>query len=121
MVIFQMTRQTKYIYKMMYIVAYFKRLWKKKIKEAQLEFCLINISGWLNRFIPNNWFNKTIIILNKENINLFVNTKSDEFLWETILQNILSLCNSKKTILQAAKSTLHDNCNSTIGNYQNIS
>lgn len=68
------------------------------MKEAQLGSCLINISGRSYKFIPDNWFNKTIIMLNKKNINALVNAKSDNFFYKTILQNVLLLCNSKKTL-----------------------
>lgn len=50
------------------------------MKEAQLDSCLINISGRLNKFVPDNWFGEKIIMLNNENINPFTNAKSDEFL-----------------------------------------
>lgn len=49
------------------------------MKDALLESCLINISGWPNKFVPNDWFGETIIILNKKNINSFANAKSDKF------------------------------------------
>lgn len=38
----------------MYMVAWLKKLWKKEMKKAWLEFYLINIYGWLNKFIPDN-------------------------------------------------------------------
>lgn len=81
------------------MVACFKRLWKKDMKEVWLRFYLINISGRLNKFVPNDWFGEIIIILNKENINPSVNAKSDKFLCKTVLQNMLLLCNSKEAFL----------------------
>lgn len=49
------------------------------MKEKWLEFCFINIFGYLNKFIFNNLFGEIIIILNKKNINPFTNTKSNKF------------------------------------------
>lgn len=53
--------------------AYFKKLQKKEIKKLRLESYLIIISGRPNEFIPDDQFDKTIIILNKKNITLSVN------------------------------------------------
>lgn len=79
MVIFQTIKATNYARKMIHMVAYFKRLWKKEMKETWLEFCLINIIGQPNKFVPDNCFGKIIIMLNKENLNLSANAKSDKF------------------------------------------
>lgn len=49
------------------------------MKKAYFKSCLINISGQPNKFVSNNWFGKTIFILNKDNINLSINIKLDEF------------------------------------------
>ncbi len=59
-------------------------------------------------------------MLNKENINLSANAKSDEFFRETILQNMLSLCNSKEALSQATGLTRHGNCHSTVGSYPDV-
>lgn len=87
------------------------------MKDAWLESCLINISGRPNKFVPDNRFGETIIMLNKENINPSTNAKSDEFLRETVLQNVLSLCNSKEALSQATGSTSHGNRHSTVSSY----
>lgn len=79
-VIFQTTKATNYVCKIMNMVACFKRPWKKEIKKAWLKSCLINITSRLNKFVSNNCFSETIIMLNKKNINPFANTKSDKFL-----------------------------------------
>ena len=63
---------------------------------------------------------KDFIMLNKENINLFANIKSNEFLWGIVLYNILSLWNSKKILLQAIESILYGNWHSTIYSFLNI-
>lgn len=55
------------------------------MKEVWLGSCFINISGQPNKFIPDNWFGEAIIILNKKNINLAANAKSDKFLYKTVL------------------------------------
>lgn len=80
---------------MMYIFAYFKKLQKKKMKNVQLQSYFINIFEQLNKFIPDNQFRETIIILNTQNINSFINAKSNEFFQKIILQNNLLLWNSK--------------------------
>lgn len=49
------------------------------MKKIQFKSCLINIFVKLNKFIPNNWFGKTIIILNQNNINPFANIKFNKF------------------------------------------
>ena len=90
-IIFQASKSTKYVCKMIHMVACFKKLWKKEMKEAWLHSCLINICGQLNKFVPDNRFRKTIIILNKKNINLFANNKSDEFLRKRVSHNVLSV------------------------------
>lgn len=56
-------------------------------------------------------------MLNKENINPSTNVKFDKFFYKTILQNILSLYNSKKALLQVIRSTRYNNCHLTIGSY----
>lgn len=76
---------------MMHIIACFKKLWKKEIKDVWLQSCLINISRRPNKFVSDDQFGETIIMLNKQNINPSANAKLDEFFRETILQNILSL------------------------------
>lgn len=50
-VIFQSTKSSNYTRKMMYIVAYFKKLWKKEMKNTWLYYCLINIFGRPNKFV----------------------------------------------------------------------
>ena len=90
------------------------------MKKAWLYSCLINISGQPNKFVPDDRFGKYIIMRNKENIIPFANAKSDEFLWETVSRNILSLWNSKAVLLQAARSILHGNQHSTISNFSDV-
>lgn len=101
----------------MHIVAYFKKLWKKKIKKAWFRSYLINISGWSNKFVSDNQFRETIILLNKKNINPSANAKSDKFFCKSILQNVLLLYNSKKGLSQATESTRHSNHHLIVGNY----
>lgn len=105
---------------MIYTIACFKRLWKKKMKEIWLRFCLINISGWSNKFAPDNRFGETINILNKKNMNSSVNRKSNEILWNTVLQNVLLLCNGRKALSQATRSTKHGNRYSTVDGYSDV-
>lgn len=90
------------------------------MKKTWLKSCLINIIGWPNKFILNNCFGKTIIILNKKNLNPSANAKSIEFLCKTVLQNMLLLWNSKEALLQAIGSTLYGNCYLIVGSYLNI-
>lgn len=76
----------------MHIVVYFKKLWKEEIKEAWLQSCLINISGQSKKFVPDDRFGKTDIMLNKENINPSANAKSDEFFLENgVAQRFISV------------------------------
>ncbi len=102
------------------MIVYFKKLWKKEIKNAWFYFCLINISEQPNKFVPNDQFKETIIILNKQNINPSANAKSDEFFQETISQNVLSLWNSIEVLLQATESTSHSNHHLTIGSFPDV-
>lgn len=44
----------------------FQKTMEKKMKNVWLQSCFINISGWPNKFISDNQFGKTIIILNKQ-------------------------------------------------------
>lgn len=90
------------------------------MKEAWLKSCLINISGRPNKFVPEDRFGETIIMLNKDNINPSANAKSDEFLRETVSRNVLSLCNSKEALSQATGSTSHGNRHSTVGSYPDV-
>ncbi len=41
--------------------------------------------------MTDNRFGERIILLNKKKVHSFVNAKSDEFLWEIVALNILSL------------------------------
>lgn len=50
------------------------------MKDAWLQSCLINIFRQPNKFVSDDQFGETIIILNKKNINPSANTKSEEFL-----------------------------------------
>ncbi len=61
------------------------------MKNTWLYYCLINIFGRPNKFVLDDWFGETIIMLNKQNIDLFANAKSDEFFRETISQNVILL------------------------------
>lgn len=67
------------------MIVYLKKLWKKKIKDAWHYSYFINISGRQNKFVPDNSFEKTIIILNEQKINPSTNIKSNEFFQKTIL------------------------------------
>lgn len=119
-VIFQATKSTKYARKMIYMVVCFKKLWKKEMKETWLYSCLINISGRLNKFVLDDRFGETIIMLNKENINPSTNIKSNKFLRKTVSRNVLSLWNSKVVLLQAVRLILHGNWHSTISSFPDI-
>lgn len=102
------------------MVACFKKLWKEEMKEVWLQSCLINISGRPKKFVPDDRFGETIIMLNKENINPSANAKSDEFLRETVSRNVLSLWNSKKVLSQATGSTSHGNRHSTVSSFPDV-
>lgn len=119
-VIFQSTKSTRYAREMMHMVSCFKKIWKKEMKEAWLQSCLINISGRPNKFVPDDRFGETIIMLNKENINPSANAKSDEFLRETVSRNVMSLWNGKEALSRATGSTSHGNRHSTVGSFPDI-
>ncbi len=54
-------------------------------------------------------FDERIILLNKEKVRPSANAKSDEFLWETVTLNILSLWACKEAVLRATGATSHGN------------
>lgn len=59
-------------------------------------------------------------MLNKENINFSANAKSDKFLWKNVLQNVLSLYNSKKAFLETTGSILYNNYYLIVGSHPDI-
>lgn len=79
-VIYQSSSNTKYGTEMMYIIAFFKKLWKSNLKQAWLDYYLINPFGQADKFMANNQFDEKIILLNKEMICPSANTYSNEFL-----------------------------------------
>ena len=76
---------------MMHMVACFKKLWKTDLKQAWLDYSLINPSRRANKFMADDRFGEKIILLNKEKIRLSANAKSDEFLREIVVMNVISL------------------------------
>lgn len=111
-VICQSSNNTKYAFKMIYIVACFKKLWKTDPKQAWLDYFLINPSGKVDKFMANDCFNKRIILLNKEKICPSANTTFDKFLRKiiTIKVNFLQKC--QKVISCVTGAISH-------GNYHN--
>lgn len=90
-VIYQSSNNIRYATEMMHIVACFKKLWKTDLKQAWLDYSLINPSGKANKFMADDRFGERIILLNKEKIRPSANAKSDEFLREIVAMNVISL------------------------------
>lgn len=70
---------------------------------------LINSFSWLNKFYANNQFSKIIIKLNKKKIQLFVNSKTNKFLKEMIIFNVLALQKNKDIMARITKITKNRN------------
>lgn len=60
-------------------------------RQAWLAYYLISPPSRLNNFYVDNWFSETIIILCKKKVRPSFNAKSDWFLQEIVVPNILSL------------------------------
>lgn len=105
---------------MMYMVAYFKKLLKSKLKQAWLNYCLINQFGRADTFMANNWFGEKIILLNKEQICLSTNTSSNKLLRETVVMNVIFFWKCQKAVFCTIKTTLHANCYRLIAKLPNL-
>ncbi len=81
-----------------------------RYRQAWLDYCLINLTGRKGKFYTDNRFGETIIKLNKEKVRPSANAKSDVFLRETIVLNVMSLWKSKEVLTQATGATRHRNC-----------
>ncbi len=66
-------------------------------------------------------FGERIILLNKEKVHPFTNTKSDEFLRETMALNVLLLWLCKEAVLQVTGATSHGNCHSLVAKLLDVS
>ncbi len=91
------------------MVEYFKKLWKSDLKQAWLDYCLINPSGRVDKFMANNRFGERIILLNKKKIRPSVNALSDEFLREIVAMNVISLWKCREAVSQTIGATSHGN------------
>ncbi len=69
----------------------------------------------------NDRFGERIILLNKEKVRPSANAKSDEFLWETVALNVLSLWTCKEAVSRAIGATSHSNCLSLVTKLPDIS
>lgn len=81
----------RYSTNLIHIVAYFKKIWKPKLKQAWLEYYFITLSEKSDKHMANNWFNKKIILINKKKVCLFANVNIAEVFREIILINIILL------------------------------
>ncbi len=106
---------------MMHIVAYFKKLWKFDLKQAWLDYYLINLFRWADKFMANNWFGKKIILLNKKRIYLSINISSNKFLREIIVINVIFLWKYQEAVSHIIRATLHINCHSFVAKLPNVS
>ena len=89
-VIYLSFSNTRYATKMMHMVACFKKLWNSNLKQAWLDYCLINLSERTNKFMANNRFGDRIILLNKKMICPSANALCNEFLRKTMVMNVIS-------------------------------
>ena len=118
--IYQSLSNTKYVTEIMHIVTCFKKLWKSNLKQAWLDYCLINPSKRADKFMANDRFGKKIILLNKKMICPSVNVLSDEFLRETVIMNMIFFWKCQEAISRTIRTTLHGNCHSFAAKLPNI-
>lgn len=74
-----------------------------------MNYCLINISGKANKFFANNWFGKTIIKKNKNEVRLLAIAILDKYLRETITLNILLFTKTRGVMAKENPITNYDN------------
>lgn len=91
------------------------------MKKIQINYCLINILIKPIKFFENNWFSKTIIKENQNNIKSSANTISDYFLREIIVLNIILSAKIKKVMIRKSGTTNYDNHYLKMNNTINIS
>lgn len=106
---------------MMHMVACFKKLWKSDLKQAWLDYCLINPSGRADKFMADDRFGERIILLNKEMICPSANASSDEFLRETVAMNVISLWKCREAISRTTGATSHGNRDSLAAKLPDVS
>ncbi|WP_375449162.1 hypothetical protein [uncultured Nostoc sp.] len=71
--------------------------------------------------MSDNRFGEKTILLNKEKVRSSMNAKTDEFLKEMVVFNVLSLWLYKKVVLRATGATSHSNHHSLIANLPDMS
>ncbi len=103
------------------MVACFKKLWKADLKQAWLDYSLINPSGRADKFMADDRFGERIILLNKEKIRLSANATSDEFLREIVAMNVISLWKCREAVSHAMRATSHGNRHSVAAKLPDIS
>ncbi len=108
-VIYQSSNNIKYATEMMHMVACFKKLWKADLKQAWLDYSLINLSGRADKFMADDRFGERIILLNKEKICPSANITSDEFLREIVAMNVISLWKCQEAVSHATGAISHGN------------
>lgn len=54
MIIYQSSNNTKYMAEIIYMITYFKKLWKSDLKQAWLDYSLINLSERADKFMTND-------------------------------------------------------------------
>lgn len=103
----------------LYLIEYF--ILTPSARKAWLDYCLIHPSSCLGIFMADNHFDKRIILLNKEKVQLLANAKLDTFLKEVVALNILLLWKCRKIILHIIGATLYSNRHSLIARLPNVS
>ena len=110
--IYQSSTNARYDTKLIHMVAYFKKLWKLELKQAWLDYCLINPSGKSGKFMANDQFGERIVLLNKEKVCPSANASTNEFLREIVLMNVIFFWKCQEAVSCATGATLHSNCHS---------
>ena len=70
---------------------------------------MIDPSGQYSKFIPDDFYGKEVIGLNKQMIQPLVNAKIDKFYKETIILNLQILWHVKNSMMRATGATWHGN------------
>lgn len=71
--------------------------------------------------MTDNRFDKNRILLNKEKVYLFINTKSDGLFREIVIINVISFSKYKEWMLPTTGTTLYQNYHSFVAKLSNTS
>lgn len=93
----------------------------QEVKEALIDYCLINMSGKTNKFFANNWFGETIIKKNRDKVRPSANITLDKFLRKTVISNIISLTKTKDIKPKKSSATNYGNHHLAVNNTVDVS